>query len=359
MVSASPSPRLRRHRTSSREDSCIEPRAYHAALWPFRGPASIASSLSPSNSSRRLPRPLAAPIMNLRSSAVFALEHSFEFSELHEQPVPLSSGLSPTLRDVLPHPTPLRAPSPPVPSDLSAASTRAVTEPHTLRDLRRVTAPLSMMDPWQYDTLAAHCHDPNPSNKGTAASASDNHPHLRRIRRISHSSESRRRKFRPKFFERKLNRRMRHEFPQRCPIPDRLQDAFVGSSAENSQSHFPIDRRSTNVAASQPPIPVTYRPFQDDSILTAVTGEESEQFDQPLSRPRAASEPSVRRRQSSFFAGREGVLSIWDRLWRRRRSTQYTSSATAHSTTSSPARRSGKLSRLRRFDFRLTSRSYL
>ncbi|KAI0562335.1 hypothetical protein FGB62_62g220 [Gracilaria domingensis] len=295
--------------------------------------------------------------MNLRSSAIFALEHSFEFSELNDQPVPLSSGLSPTVRDALPHPTPLRAQSPPVPSDLSAASTRAVTEPHTLRDLRRVTAPLSMMDPWQYDTLAARCGDPNPSSK---TAVDHNQSQSRRTRDLSHTSESRRRKFRPKFFERKMNRRIRHEFCQRSAIPDRLQDAFVASSNEDSQSHVQAESQTQGAAAPQhAQILVTYTPFQDDSFLTAVTAEASEQFDQPLSRPRAASEPSVRRRQSSFFVGREGVLSLWERLWRRRRSTNHTSSATAHSTTSSPARRSGRLARLRKLDFRLTSRSYL
>ncbi|CAN8066367.1 unnamed protein product [Agarophyton chilense] len=353
MVSASPSPRLRRHRSSSREDSCIEPRAYGAALWPFRGPASIASSLSASNSSRRLPRPLAIPRINLRSSAIFALEHSFEFSELNDQPVPVSSGLTPSMRDALPHPTPLRAQSPPMPSDLSAASTRAVTEPHTLRDLRRVTAPLSLMNPWQYDSPPSHSHNHCPSSK--AAHANSTSSHSNRSRRLSHTSESRRRKFYPRCFERKLNRKMRHDFCHRSPIPDRLQDVLA--SSENAPSHYPGESRLPNVAQHSQVL-FTYSPFQDDSFLTAVTAERSQHFEQPLPRPRAASEPNVRRRHS-FFTGREGVLSIWDRLWRRRRSTNHASTTTQSTTSSSPARRSGKLSRLRRLDFRLTSRSYL
>ncbi|PXF43434.1 hypothetical protein BWQ96_06824 [Gracilariopsis chorda] len=217
------------------------------------------------------------------------------------------------------------------------------------------------MDPWQYDAdflAAADCHRPRSHRKSASS-----HPSQRfseRHPRPSRLSDSRRWKLYPKFLDRKLSRRrqQRHDFFPRTVIPDRLQDAFVASDPHN-QPHAQPEHLHPN--APQHPqtahLLLPYTPIRDNSVLTAVTAESATDLHHDLSRRRADSEPA-RRRSLSFLSRRDSVFSLWDRFWKRRRTTQAARAPPATTEShSSASRTSGKLSRLRKLDFRLTSRS--
>lgn len=156
-----------------RQDSSVEPRAYRPARWP---PSTLTIASSPtttptptnnlvtvrtdpdaSSSSRCFPRSLTVPISRHPRS----FSSTPPASDLSEQshynpPVLLAPGLSPLLRNILPHPKAVRPNPFPTQSDLSAASTRAEQEPTALRDLRRVTAPPALLDPAHYELEPVH-----------------------------------------------------------------------------------------------------------------------------------------------------------------------------------------------------------
>lgn len=156
-----------------RQDSSVEPRAYRPARWP---PSTLTIASSPTttptptsnlvavrtepdgpSSSRCFPRSFTAPISrHPRSFSSTPPASDVSDQSRQKPPVLLAPGLSPLLRNILPHPKAVRPHPFPTQSDLSAASTRAEQEPTALRDLRRVTAPPALLDPAHYEFEPLH-----------------------------------------------------------------------------------------------------------------------------------------------------------------------------------------------------------
>lgn len=291
------SPSLHPKSTSAREDSSVEPRALKRACWP-KSPIQHTPSASPPP---RLPRSFTAP-PNSFSSLHQPLSFDSATPSLFDptRPVQLSPALTPSMRSALPQPKPLRPQPPPLQSDLSAASTRAENEPLAVRDLRRVTAPPALMDPWQYDRIN-RIRDRDrkllPKSPSATSAVTVRADALRdKPAILGEQSHWRAAASRVPHIQRKFSRKKWFNNDDLPPlrIPDRFHDSFGERDGTNSPN--------------------------DDSVISAITGESDPADDNPQPRNRAQSEMLMRR--SSFAVGREKVISLWDRLRRRRRTDQ-------------------------------------
>lgn len=302
-------------------------------------------------------------------------------------------------------------------SDLSAASTRAELEPLAVRDLTRMTASPMLMDPWAYDrrgyaAVAYGNPDPNLNAQRPPRSPAVPGHRPRFVKSLSATSlvtdrlsdvrggrrdrwsvitDAARDPARPEGREKKARRTWLRALRRSAVVgvgidtdqPDdddqygeyedggpaaagfRLHrygrfDRALGARGLDARIVIP-DRLHDTPLRGPMPVAKDVSPRSDaggkdaaDSVLSALTGDSDDRL-----RPRAMSESGALHRRSSFVAGKEKVLGVWDKLFRRssRRGTRPPDRPNGQTLAREGSiRRSGKLQRLRSAD-RLSTRA--